>query len=126
MLARLTAAAIGSAATLLLAGGRPDPLPPEYTVLSTHDNVRVLRFAAGPGGMGAMHTHPPHFALFLRGGTVKFATPDGRTMEATFRTGQTMEITRPLTHAVQVTGADSVALLIVEYGAAPRDSVPRE
>ena len=94
---------------------RGDSIPARYSLLSEHGPMRVLRFLAAPGERSEMHTHAPHFAYVVRGGQVRFSYPDGQVRDVPLQAGQRFEIPRRLTHAVEVTGGDTVIVLLVEY-----------
>ncbi|MBV6523097.1 MAG: hypothetical protein MNPFHGCM_03264 [Gemmatimonadaceae bacterium] len=103
------------AATYLRAQGTArDSLPAHYSVLSQRGSVRILRYLAGPGDKTAMHVHPSHFAYVVRGGQVRFTFRDGQARDVALVAGQQFDIPRPLWHAIEVTGSDSILVLLVE------------
>lgn len=64
--------------------------PKHYKVEQENNKVRVLRIQYGPHEKSVMHEHPASVAVFLTDGDVKFATPDGKTTESHFKSGQVM------------------------------------
>lgn len=111
--------AIGLAGAPLAAQSSPaqaPSLPAGYTLLSEHGDVRVFRYEGVPGSRNVMHTHPPHMAYIAHGGTLRFHYPNGQSVDAPLRTGQVLELSRPITHADEVIGTDTVVVIIVEYG----------
>lgn len=92
-----------------------DSVPALYRVLSERPAARVLRLVGPPGSKSPMHVHPPHFAYVMHGGRVRFTSGDGQVNDVPLQTGQRFEIPRPLTHAIEVTGADTIVVLLVEY-----------
>jgi hypothetical protein len=102
-------------------------LPAGYTLLSVHGDMRVLRYEGIPGRLAEMHQHPPHVAYIAHGGTLRCKYPSGTSIDAPLRTGQVLELARPLTHSVEPLGPDTVVVIIVEYGtsAAKSDSTRR-
>jgi quercetin dioxygenase-like cupin family protein len=61
-----------------------------YTVLYENAEVRVLRIHYGPHEKGNMHNHPRSVTVFLTDGNLKMTMPDGRSMSATVKAGQTV------------------------------------
>jgi hypothetical protein len=91
-----------------------DSLPAHYSLLTQRGSVRILRYLAGPGDKTLMHAHPPHFAYVVRGGQLRFTYPNGQVRDVPLVAGQQFEIPRELSHAIEVTGADSILVLLVE------------
>lgn len=100
-----------------------DTVPRHYSILFQQGPLRVLKFAGAHGEKTSLHSHPPHFAYVIKGGLVRFTYPDGRSIDAPLKTGQTLQLARPLTHSIEVLAADSVIVLVMEY--APADSSAR-
>jgi quercetin dioxygenase-like cupin family protein len=120
---------IGTLSTHQLGAQPParDSLPAHYSLLSQRGSVRILRYLAGPGDKTAMHAHPPHFAYVVRGGQLRFTYPNGQSRDVPLVAGQQFEIPRPLSHAIEVTGADSILVILVEDApdSAKRPNEPR-
>ncbi len=80
-----------SGAKAAAAKGWIDPLtvePKHYKVELENDQVRVLRYKAGPHEKSVMHDHPAYIVVTFAEGRTKFTLPDGKTREATSKAGQ--------------------------------------
>ena len=53
--------------------------PAHYKVVTENNEVRVLHIHYEPHSKSVMHSHPDGVVVFLNGGKVKFAYPDGKT-----------------------------------------------
>jgi hypothetical protein len=90
----LVGAALGAAASTLLAQRRPDPFPDSVTADPTHYTVafennvaRFLRVKYGAGEKSVMHRHLPGCVIFLTDQTMNFTLPDGTTEPASVEAG---------------------------------------
>ncbi len=63
--------------------------PKHYKVEFENDQVRVLRISYGPGEKSVMHEHPEGVVVYLSDAQAKFTMPDGKTMDASGKAGQT-------------------------------------
>ena len=59
-----------------------------FTVVIDNDQVRVLRYKAGPHDKSPMHEHPAAVSIALTGGSTTFTAPDGKTSQTTSQAGQ--------------------------------------
>jgi quercetin dioxygenase-like cupin family protein len=93
--------------------------PQYYKVLLENELVRVLEYRLKPGEKEPMHSHPAGVVYVLRGGTLKFSYPDGRTEEKTAATGETIW-RDPVTHAVENTGKTEAHAIAIDLKIPPR------
>lgn len=80
-----------SGAKAAAAKGWVDPVavdPKHYAVEAENDQVRVLRYKAGPHEKSVMHDHPAYIVVALADGKTKFTLPDGKTREAAIKARQ--------------------------------------
>jgi quercetin dioxygenase-like cupin family protein len=61
-----------------------------YKVEAQNKKVRVLRVTYGPGEKSVMHGHPASVGVFLTEGRAKFAFPNGKSEERSWKAGETM------------------------------------
>jgi quercetin dioxygenase-like cupin family protein len=61
-----------------------------YKVMFENDQVRILKITYGPKEKSVMHEHPNAVAVFLTDGQMKFQLPDGKVVDATLKTGESM------------------------------------
>lgn len=61
--------------------------PKHYKVVFENDTVRVLRITYGPREKSVMHEHPNSVFVLLTDESLRFTTPDGKTVEITGKTG---------------------------------------
>lgn len=61
-----------------------------YTVETENTQVRVLRIHYGPHEKSVMHSHPDSVVVYLTDGTIRMATPDGKTQDMHGKAGQTL------------------------------------
>ena len=64
--------------------------PKHYKVEFENDRVRVLRVNYGPHQKSVMHRHPQNVVVFLTAGRGKFTSPDGKSEERSWQTGQAL------------------------------------
>ena len=87
--------------------------PHAYKVVLENDRVRVLEFRGKPGDKTAMHSHPGSAVIAITDGTFKFTSPAGQSIEAEFKTGQTI-YHDAVEHTTEVMGTSEAQVLIVE------------
>jgi len=93
-----------------------DPIkvaPHAYKVLLENERVRVLEYRGQPGTKAGMHGHPDLVAVAIRGGKVRFASPDGQSAEAELEDGQAM-IFAATVHATENVGTTEIHIVLVE------------
>jgi quercetin dioxygenase-like cupin family protein len=61
-----------------------------YKVTFENDQVRILKIIYGPNEKSVMHEHPNAVAVFLTDGQIKFQLPDGKSVDAPVKSGQSM------------------------------------
>ena len=91
--AALGAGLIAFAAAAAAAASGPDPVkvdPKHYKVVFENSEVRVLHIHYGPHETSVMHWHPDGVVTYLSGGHVKFALPNGKTIESNGKPGDSM------------------------------------
>lgn len=77
-----------SAASLALAQDPTSVDPSHYKVAFENDQVRVLRITYGAKEKSVLHEHPNSIAVFIADGNIRFHLPDGKTVDATVKAGQ--------------------------------------
>jgi quercetin dioxygenase-like cupin family protein len=87
--------------------------PHVYKVVLENDRVRVLDVRGKPGDKTEMHSHPAVVAIAVTDGKVRFTSPDGQTMEAELKAGETMYFDA-VEHAGEFTGATEAQIVLVE------------
>ena len=87
--------------------------PHAYKVVQENDRVRVLEFRGKPGDKTALHSHPSSAVIAITDGTFKFTLPDGQSIAAEFKTGQTI-YHDAVEHTTEVTGTSEAHVVIVE------------
>jgi len=65
--------------------------PKVVKVRLENDRVRVLEFMSNPGDKEDWHFHPPFVTYVLNGGTLRITTPDGKSSDVEFKTGDTLD-----------------------------------
>ena len=91
--AALAAGLTAFTATVALAAAGPDPVkvdPKHYKVAFENADVRVLHIHYGPHETSVMHWHPTGVVTYLSDSHVKFLLPNGKTLDATGKPGDTM------------------------------------
>jgi quercetin dioxygenase-like cupin family protein len=61
-----------------------------YKVTFENEQVRILKITYGPKEKSVMHDHPNAVAVFLTDGQIKFQLPDGKTVDAAVKAGESM------------------------------------
>ncbi len=108
-------------AVLCLAAGpilAQDPVKVDakhFTVVVDNDQVRVLRFKAGPHEKSPMHEHPNAVIISLTGGTSTFTAPDGKTSQTTNKAGDV--IWRPAEKHASESGDKATEAILIELKA---------
>jgi len=87
-----------------------------YKLLLENDRVRVLEARVAPGEKVPKHSHPANVTYTLQGGKAKFATPDGKTIEAELKAGEASWADVE-THSPENVGSTEIRVLIVELKA---------
>ena len=80
-------------------------------VLAEDDKVRVLEYSPKKGDKTPIHSHPYSVVYVLKGGMVKYTTPDGSTKISDLRTGETL-LRPPVTHSDEA--LDDVDTILIE------------
>jgi quercetin dioxygenase-like cupin family protein len=89
--AALAAGLIAFTATAAAAASGPDPVkvdPKHYKVVFENAEVRVLHIHYAPHETSVMHWHPDGVITYLSGGHTKFLLPNGKTIEASGKPGE--------------------------------------
>jgi quercetin dioxygenase-like cupin family protein len=93
--------------------------PKHYKVVFENDQVRVLHITYGPHEKSVMHAHPANVAVFLTDGTVRFATPDGKSQDRPVK-AHTTQWDPGGTHLPENIGEKPFEVMLVELkGKAP-------
>ena len=87
--------------------------PASITVKIDNEKVRVMEAVLQPGQKEVQHSHPASLVYVLSGGTARSHTPDGKTVDATYKTGDVI-YRQPLTHWAENIGTTTIHLLLVE------------
>ena|SRR3989344_4682342 len=87
--------------------------PEFHTVLLDNATFRVLDVRVPPGKKSAMHAHPENVSYVLKGGKMRFTTPDGSRKEIELNAGQ---VTAPGAgaHMVENTGSTEIHVVQIE------------
>jgi len=87
--------------------------PKVVRVKFENERVRVLETTSNPGDKEGMHSHPANVVYVIEGGTLRITTPDGKSADVQFKTGDTLW-REPVTHAAENIGATRLHAIIVE------------
>ena len=87
--------------------------PKVVKVKLENDRVRVLEFVSDPGDKEDWHTHPAFVVYVVSGGTLRISTPDGRSDDVEFETGD-IRFREPVTHTTENIGKTRLHAIIVE------------
>ena len=105
---------------LLLALAAPAPAQDPVKVDAKHykvefenSEVRVLRITYGAHEKSVMHSHPDAVAVFLTDGSVRFHTPDGKSVDMTPKAGDS-RWTPAGPHLPENTGEKPFEVVLVE------------
>lgn len=87
-----------------------------YKVVFENPSVRVLRIDYAPGSKSTMHQHPDSIVIPLSTSKVKFATPDGKSIDQELASEAAM-YSPAGTHLPSNVGTGRVDALLVEFKA---------
>ena len=87
-----------------------------YKVVFENPSVRVLRIDYAPGSKSTMHQHPDSIVIPLSTSKVKFATPDGKSIDQELASEAAM-YSPAGTHLPSNVGTGKVDALLVEFKA---------
>ena len=116
------------AALLCLAAGpvlAQDPVkvdPKHWKVEVDNDQVRVLRYKAGPHEKSPMHEHPAAVVIPLTGGSVTHTAPDGKTTQTSNKAGDV--IWRPAEKHASENGDKATEAILIELKGKPAEAKP--
>jgi len=91
--------------------------PAHYKVLLENASVRVLSINYPVGATSKMHQHPDAIAIMLGNAKVKFATPDGKSVEQEMG-NETATYTPAGVHSPTNVGTGPIKGILVEFKAA--------
>jgi hypothetical protein len=109
----LTLLCLGLAVSGLSAQDAEKASPKVVHLKFENDRVRVLETLSNPGDKEMMHSHPANIVYVIEGGKLRITTPDGKSTEVQFKTGDTMW-REPVTHAAENIGTTRLHAIIVE------------
>jgi quercetin dioxygenase-like cupin family protein len=75
--------------------------------------VRVLETSSNPGDKEGMHSHPANVVYVIEGAKMRITTPDGKSTEVQFKSGDTIW-REPVTHAAENIGTTRLHAIIFE------------
>jgi len=87
--------------------------PHAFTEKINNDHVRVLEYRTKPGAKEAMHSHAAAVIYIIRGGKFKSTTPDGKSQEVEYKTGDVVW-RETLTHSGENIGTTELHAILVE------------
>jgi quercetin dioxygenase-like cupin family protein len=87
--------------------------PKVVKVKLENDRVRVLEFISDPGDKEDWHSHPAFVVYVVTGGTLRINTPDGKSKDVEFKTGD-IRYREPVTHTTENIGKTQLHAIIVE------------
>jgi quercetin dioxygenase-like cupin family protein len=93
--------------------------PDKYRVLFENEKVRLLEYRDKPGGVSPMHSHPAHLVYVINSGKRKFTFPDGKSVVAELKGGESMWFDA-VEHAGENVGTADTHVLIFELKEQPR------
>jgi quercetin dioxygenase-like cupin family protein len=94
----------------------PDPVkaaPQAFTEKLNNAHVRVLEYHSKPGDKEAMHSHPAVVIYIISGGKFKSTTPDGKSQETEYKTGDVVW-REAMTHSGENIGTTEIHAILVE------------
>jgi len=109
----LTVLLLAFAASSLVAQDAAKVSPKLVRVTFENERVRVLEARSSPGDKEQRHSHPASLVYVIEGGTLRITTPDGKSTDVRFKTGDTIW-REPVTHAAENIGTTRFHALIVE------------
>ena len=95
----------------------PDALtanPQSIQLKLDNGHVRVLEARLQPGQKENAHSHPGYVVYALSGGTIRVHTPDGKTSDLTFKTGDVVYREPVTEHWGENVGTTATDLILVE------------
>jgi quercetin dioxygenase-like cupin family protein len=122
---------MGTGAALALGGFGAPPLEARRVLMNTtapdaatvtpkvvkvkleNDRVRVLEFTSDPGDKEGWHSHPAFVVYVVTGGTLRIATPDGKSNDVDFKPGDIL-FREPITHTTENIGRTQLHAILVE------------
>ncbi|HEY8021009.1 MAG TPA: cupin domain-containing protein [Thermoanaerobaculia bacterium] len=113
LLAALIPALAALAVSALPAQDAAKVTPKVVRVKFENERVRVLETTSNPGDKEGMHSHPANVVYVIEGGTLRITTPDGKSADVRFKTGDTIW-REPVTHAAENIGTTRLHAIIVE------------
>jgi len=78
-----------------------------------NERVRILETLSHPGDRELQHSHPGNVVVVLEGGKLRITTPDGKSNEVEFKTGDAFW-RDPVTHSAENIGTTPLHAIIVE------------
>jgi quercetin dioxygenase-like cupin family protein len=87
--------------------------PKVVKVKLENDRVRVLEAISNPGDREGWHSHPATVVYVVAGGKLRISTPDGKSSDVEFKTGDTL-YRAPVTHSAENIGNTQLHVIIVE------------
>ncbi len=87
--------------------------PTVVKVKFANARVRVLETISHPGDHEGWHSHPANIVYVIAGGKLRITTPDGKSNEVEFKTGDTL-YRDPVIHAAENIGTTTLHAIIVE------------
>jgi quercetin dioxygenase-like cupin family protein len=81
--------------------------------LGARGRIRVLEFISDPGDKEGWHSHPAFVVYVVTGGTLRIRTPDGKSLDVEFKTGD-IRYREPVTHTTENIGKSQLHAIIVE------------
>jgi len=95
----------------------PDALaanPQNIQLKLENEHVRVMEARLQPGQKENAHSHPGYVVYALSGGTIRIHTPDGKTSDLTFKSGDVMYREPVTEHWGENVGTTTTDLILVE------------
>lgn len=87
--------------------------PNHYKVEVDNAEMRILRVHYGAHEKSVMHSHPDGAVVYLSDGTMTFHLPDGKTQDATGKSGE-VRYTPAVTHQPENTGDQGFDAIVIE------------
>ena len=98
----------------LAAGQDADAVSPTVVKLKFENaRVRVLETISHPGDHEGWHSHPANIVYVIAGGKLRNTTPDGKSNDVEFKSGDTL-YRDPVTHSAENIGTTTLHAIIVE------------
>jgi quercetin dioxygenase-like cupin family protein len=122
-LAVVAVIAVSSIAGILLsarAAARQDAAAVSPTVVKVkfaNARVRVLETISHPGDHEGWHSHPANVVYVIAGGKLRITTPDGKSNDVEFKSGDTL-YRDPAIHSAENIGTTTLHAILVELAPA--------